>query len=145
MKVIKNGKRNYGEFKFKCNKCGCKFEADVSDYIFVERDKVDWNVYHPTENNTPSDTIRCKCPNCDEELDKNIYEKRIGFKIRHCTIQSVMAVINIVLLILTLIAILDEPRKEMTDFQIFVNVSSIMILMVDAAVHMCAYVDLKDD
>lgn len=72
MKIIKNGKRNYGEFKFKCNKCGCKFEADVSDYIFIERDS---NFqYHPTENNTPSDTISCKCPNCDKNVTKSIYD-----------------------------------------------------------------------
>lgn len=74
MKIIKNGKRNYGEFKFKCNKCGCKFEADVSDYIFVERDKDDWSVYHPTENNTPSDEIECSCPNCNTKVYKNIYK-----------------------------------------------------------------------
>lgn len=71
MKVIKNGKRNYGEFKFKCNKCGCKFEADVSDYIFVERDK---NGCHPTNNNTPSDEIECNCPNCNTKVHKKIYE-----------------------------------------------------------------------
>lgn len=73
MKVIKNGKKNCGAFKFKCNKCGCKFEADASEYLYVARDKDNW-VYCPTENNTPSDAVRCECPNCGKKVVKEIYK-----------------------------------------------------------------------
>ena len=33
--IIKDGKRNTGAFTFKCEKCGCKFKADVADYDFI--------------------------------------------------------------------------------------------------------------
>lgn len=76
MKVIKNGKRINGSYRMKCYKCGCKFEADVSDYVFVKSEKIPpINGYTPTENNVPSDTIACNCPNCGKEVTKNIYAK----------------------------------------------------------------------
>ena len=76
MKVIKNGKRINGSYRMKCYKCGCKFEADVSDYVFVKSEKIPpINGYIPTENNVPSDTIACNCPNCGKEVTKNIYAK----------------------------------------------------------------------
>lgn len=77
MKIIKNGKRNCGAFKFKCDKCGCKFEADASDYIYVNKSfdfDIDKFINKPTENNTPSDTIECECPNCGNKVIKNIYK-----------------------------------------------------------------------
>lgn len=76
MKIIKNGKRNCGAFKLKCDKCGCKFEADTNDYVYVEfNDSPPPNYgYHPTENNTPSDEIECNCPNCNTKVYKKIYK-----------------------------------------------------------------------
>lgn len=76
MRIIKLGKRNQGAFKFKCDKCGCKFEADVSDYMFVTR-KTDKNYryyYEQSEGNKPTDTIECRCPNCDNMIRKEIYK-----------------------------------------------------------------------
>lgn len=75
MRIIKSGKRNQGAFKFKCDKCGCKFEADVSDYIFVNK-KIDENFqcyYGQSEGNKPTDIIECRCPNCDRTIHKEVY------------------------------------------------------------------------
>lgn len=41
MKILKDGKRNSGAFKFKCSKCGCKFKADASDYVYVKETSSD--------------------------------------------------------------------------------------------------------
>lgn len=75
MKIIKPGKRNQGAFKFKCDKCGCKFEANVSDYIFVNK-KINENYkcyYEQSEGNKPTDIIECRCPNCDRAIHKEVY------------------------------------------------------------------------
>lgn len=85
MKIIKNGKRNCGAFKFKCDKCGCKFEADVSDYEKVT-----------------DEIIKCNCPNCDNEVKKNLYEKLLKNSTR-CSIRKSFAIGNIPLDLITYI------------------------------------------
>lgn len=63
--IIKDGKRNVGSFTFKCEKCGCKFKADVADYDFIDdKGKV---------SNAPTDVIRSECPNCGESIKRDVY------------------------------------------------------------------------
>ena len=69
MRILKDGKRNSGAFKFKCSKCGCKFEADVNDYIYVKEASAD-----PSESNEPTNRIKCEYPNCKETLFKELYK-----------------------------------------------------------------------
>ena len=63
--IIKDGKRNVGTFTFKCEKCGCKFKADVADYDFIDaKGKI--------SNNT-TDVIMSECPNCGESIKRDVY------------------------------------------------------------------------
>lgn len=138
MKIIKNGKKNHGKFKFNCNKCGCKFEADTSDYIFIERDKVDWNVYHPTENNTMSDTIKCKCPNCGKEIVKDIYDNSTSnIESRTPIGYFVLAVIGLVLTILESIALMQTMS---TKFQSIIGVLACIYLFIDSIVNLIRFI-----
>lgn len=70
MEIIKNGKRNSGAFKFTCDKCNCRFKADVNDYRFMVEGKYE---YMPSRNNTPSDVIEVHCPNCGNKIWKHLY------------------------------------------------------------------------
>ena len=121
MKIIKNGKRNYGEFKFKCNKCGCKFEADVSDYVYVEfNNSPPPNYgYHPTENNTPSDEIECNCPNCNTKVYKEIY-KSSAYEDNNKGLK-VFNFVGVILGFLTLIYVATHNKSE--------DVSSILLVI----------------
>lgn len=63
--IIKDGKRNVGSFTFNCEKCNCKFKADVADYDFInDKGKV---------SNAPTDVIRSECPNCGESIKRDVY------------------------------------------------------------------------
>lgn len=101
MKILKDGKRNSGAFKFKCSKCGCKFKADASDYVYVKETSSD-----ASENNEPTGRIKCECPNCKKTMFKELYkcnEKDIGdaavviFIIVHIIIGMVLSGFGIVL------------------------------------------------
>lgn len=100
MKILKDGKRNSGAFKFKCSKCGCKFKADASDYVYVKETSSD-----VSENNEPTGKIRCECPNCKKIMFKELYKcnKDIGdtviiiFIIIHIIASIVLSGLGIVL------------------------------------------------
>ena len=63
--IIKDGKRNVGAFTFKCEKCGCKFKADVADYDYrTDKGKI---------SEVPTDVISSECPNCCECIKRNVY------------------------------------------------------------------------
>lgn len=63
--IIKDGKRNVGAFTFKCEKCGCKFKADVADYDYLtDKGKI---------SEVPTDVIGSECPNCCEYIERNVY------------------------------------------------------------------------
>lgn len=63
--IIKDGKRNVGAFTFKCEKCGCKFKADVADYDFIDaKGKI---------TNDTTDVIMSECPNCGESIKRDVY------------------------------------------------------------------------
>lgn len=109
MKIIKNGKRNCGAFKLRCNKCSCKFEADANDYVYVEFDESPPPNYgyHPTKNNTPSDEIECNCPNCNTKIRKKIYKSEDSNKGL-----KVFNFVGIILGILMLIYIATHDKDE---------------------------------
>ena len=63
--IIKDGKRNVGAFAFKCEKCGCKFRADVADYDFIDaKGKI---------TNDTTGVIMSECPNCGESIKRDVY------------------------------------------------------------------------
>lgn len=136
MKIIKNGKRNCGAFKFKCDKCGCKFEADASDYIYVNKSfdfDIDKFIHKPTENNTPSDTAECECPNCGNKVIKNIYKnKGVDNPLRN--LFAVMAITNAASVILILCA-MPKKAEGMSGFQIFVEVLLIILALINSIIH----------
>lgn len=141
MKIIKNGKKNCGEFKFKCDKCGCKFEADTSDYIFIEYENFNRKAHHPTENNTPSDTIKCECPNCGKEIVKDIYDDNIYvcksiIENRKSFGFVVSAIVSLALSVLVLIALLQTMS---TKFQVIIGVLTCIYLFIDAIVNLVRY------
>lgn len=101
MKILRDGKRNSGAFKFKCSKCGCKFKADTNDYVYVKETSAD-----ASENNEPTGRIRCECPNCKETMFKELYKRHekdsentavIIFIIVHIIIGMVLSGFGIVL------------------------------------------------
>ena len=72
--IIKDGKRNVGLFTFKCEKCGCKFKADVADYDFIDtKGKI---------TNDTTDVIMSECPNCGESIKRDVYTYTLFEKIK---------------------------------------------------------------
>lgn len=139
MKVIKDGKRNCGAFKFKCNKCGCKFEADMSDYLYVTRDKDNW-VYCPTENNTPSDAVRCECPNCGKKIVKEIYKRRSNVENQKSYGFVVSAIFSFTLAMFILI-VFPPQTKAPIELQMIIEVAAFIYLAVNALVNLTVYND----
>lgn len=99
MKIIKDGKRNCGAFKFKCNRCGCKFEANVNDYNFVKWSESDDDYVISNES---TDAIQCECPNCSKMLYKNIYKKDSDSDLI-CVTSFISSLINIILSVVCVI------------------------------------------
>lgn len=73
MKIIKDGKRNCGSFKFECDRCGCKYKANANDYERIASFDFD-NGQYEIDKSGESSLILCRCPNCSKENLKDVYE-----------------------------------------------------------------------
>lgn len=117
MKIIKNGKRNCGAFKFKCDKCGCKFEADVSDYEKVS-----------------DEIIKCNCPNCDNEVKKNLYEKLLK-NLTRCSYRKFYSIGNIPLDFATFVYICMKEPDGTDPFAVILGILTLLFMVSNVVVN----------